>query len=186
MKGTRGSGRVSRGVTAMALLAMLGMAGPAALAQQAKLGFFKNYFVTGDYVAAGVALQQKGVNGIATGRIRIEPSQIPADAEIVAAFLYFQIISTSDKPDPAMLLKDARFKGNPIGDYAFLVSDAGSAPCWSSGGGTGGTGTGGVGRGGPDVGRTGGGRTGVAPRARASVRAPSRASSSPWTSPMQR
>lgn len=137
MKGTRGSGRVSRGVTAMALLAMLGMAGPAALAQQAKLGFFKNYFVTGDYVAAGVALQQKGVNGIATGRIRIEPSQIPADAEIVAAFLYFQIISTSDKPDPAMLLKDARFKGNPIGDYAFLVSDAGSAPCWSSGGGTG-------------------------------------------------
>ncbi len=38
------------------------------------LGFFKNYFLTGDYVAAGVGLRGKGVNGIATGTITIDPS----------------------------------------------------------------------------------------------------------------
>jgi len=54
---------------------------------QGALNYFKNYFVTGDYLAVGVGLQHTGVNGLATGTLTVDPSQIPADAEVVAAYL---------------------------------------------------------------------------------------------------
>ena len=92
------------------------------------LGYFKNYFVTGDYVAAGVGLQRTGVNGFATGTITIDPSQIPAGAELLAAYLYWQTISTSGAPDPSAL-RGAKFKGNDISQSAVLLGKAGSVPC---------------------------------------------------------
>ena len=92
--------------------------------------------MTGDYVAAGVGLQHTGVNGFATGTITIDPSQIPAGAEIVAAYLYWQTISSSGAPDPSVL-RGAKFKGNDISQIAVLLNEAGTAPCWSNGGGTG-------------------------------------------------
>src|SRR5205809_4798846 len=70
------------------------------------LHYFKNYFITGDYVAAGIGLRGKGVNGIATGTINMNAvpcarlvdgtvgtsgcgvaGTVPSD--IVAAFLYW-------------------------------------------------------------------------------------------------
>src|SRR3954451_11832877 len=55
------------------------------------LSFFKNYFITGDYVVAGVGLRGAGVNGIATGTIKV--ANVPPNADVVAAFLYWQEVS---------------------------------------------------------------------------------------------
>jgi hypothetical protein len=112
-----------------------GIAAPTVQAQQG-LHYFKNFFVTGNYVAAGVGLQHTGVNGFATGTITIDPAQVPADAEIVAAYLYWQTISSSGAPE-ASVLAGAKFKKNDISGSAVLISPAGTAPCWSSGGATG-------------------------------------------------
>ena len=131
---TRSTGRHTGRLAAALLLAAALVATPAR-AQEA-LGYFKNYFVTGDYVAAGVGLQRKGVNGFATGNIAIDPAQIPAGAEIVAAYLYWQTISSSGAPD-ASALRGAKFKGNDISQIAVLLDQAGTAPCWSEGGATG-------------------------------------------------
>ena len=100
------------------------------------LSYFKNYFVTGDYVAAGVGMQRTGVNGFATGTITIDPAKIPAGAEIVAAYLYWQTVSSSGAPDPSAL-RGARFKKNDVSKIAILLDKAGTAACWSNGGGTG-------------------------------------------------
>ena len=61
-------------------------------AQQEPLSFFKNYFITGDYVVRGTSLWRKGVNGKAVVDI---PKLGGADgvtpnADLVAAFLYIQ------------------------------------------------------------------------------------------------
>jgi hypothetical protein len=129
----------SRGVARRALAAVIllacACASPAAFAQQG-LKYFKNYFVTGDYVAAGVGLQHTGVNGLANGTITIDPAQIPQGAEVVAAYLYWQTISSSGTPDPSTL-QGAKFKGNDISKVAVLLNPGGGAPCWSSGGATG-------------------------------------------------
>src|SRR5690349_6528627 len=65
-----------------------------------------NYFVTGDYVVGGVGLRGLGVNGFATGTISIPDavqsratgvasSRVPDGADIVAAFLYWQTVESS-------------------------------------------------------------------------------------------
>ena len=99
--------------TAVVLLA-LGLTLLSALPGQAQPGpltFFKNYFITGDYVVGGVGLRGQGVNGLATGSIQI--SGVPADADVVAAFLYWQVVTTTTAgPDSGSLA--VTFKGNPL------------------------------------------------------------------------
>jgi hypothetical protein len=63
-----------------------------------------HYFLTGDYVAVGVGLRGKGVNGLASGTITIDPSQIPAGAEIVAAYHYWETLGPSRAPVAATLV----------------------------------------------------------------------------------
>ena len=57
-----------------------------------QLTFFKNYFVTGDYVVRGVSLWRKGVNGKAEVQIPAlgGADGVPARGDILAAFLYVQ------------------------------------------------------------------------------------------------
>src|SRR5215813_10600561 len=85
-----------------------------------RLDYFKNYFVTGDYVAAGVGLRGTGINGFATGTISLTgvpctsgaayvpcfdaqgqptPGAVPAD--VVAAFLYWETEETATNPSAA-------------------------------------------------------------------------------------
>src|SRR5262249_58902634 len=68
---------------------------PVGHAQADALSFFKNYFVTGDYAVGSIGLRGLGgligTPGIARGAISI--SGVPAKAEIVAAFLYWQVVS---------------------------------------------------------------------------------------------
>jgi hypothetical protein len=135
-------GRGRRLGAAGALLALLMSVAPGASAQQ--LEPFKNYLVTGDYVAAGVALRGTGVNGLATGYINIGDDQVPAGAEVVAAYLYWQVITNSGtppNPDPALI--GARFRGHdlrgpaPAFEPIAVRLGAGTSPCWSDGGATG-------------------------------------------------
>src|SRR5262245_26322907 len=125
----RGARRLASG-----MLLAAAMLGAPAHADNA-LGYFKNYFVTGDHVAVGVGLQHKGVNGFATGTLTIDPAQIPPGAEMLAAYLYWQTISSSGTPDPSAL-RGAKFKGNDISGSAVQLGN-GTPPCWSGGGGTG-------------------------------------------------
>lgn len=91
------------------------------------LQYTKNYFVTGDYQVAGVGLRGKGgADGFATGTITM--SGVPAGADIVAAFLYWQ----SEEPEPLPNLTKGFFNGKAIvGD---VRGNANNAACWSSGG----------------------------------------------------
>lgn len=99
------------GIAAAAMLAMLlvFVFAPAATAQSAAaqpcstpLCLSNNYFVTGDYVVGGVGLRGLGgANGLATGTInipdKVQPNatSVPAGADIVAAFLYWQTVESS-------------------------------------------------------------------------------------------
>jgi len=122
-----------------ALLTLCVIVTPLATAQE--LTPFKNYLVTGDYVAAGVGLRGRGVNGFATGDITIEEgvgaNRIPAGAEVVAAYLYWQTITTRAAPvNPEPAAAGARFDGYDLSQIAVRLG-AGTAPCWSDGGSTG-------------------------------------------------
>ena len=72
------------------------------------LQFFKNYFVTGDYAVAGVGLRGTGVGGVATGQINF--AGVPAGADIVAAFLYWETEESAPSPASA----NGFFDGNAI------------------------------------------------------------------------
>src|SRR5262245_1410271 len=109
------------------------------------LKYFHAYFLTGGHVAAGVDLSpQKAVAGAVTGEIVVEDDPtlegvetVPADADVVAAFLHFELITTSQDMNP---LAKASFRGHPIGDIAKPIGsatlDPTAAPCFSSGGGS--------------------------------------------------
>jgi hypothetical protein len=62
-----------------------------------------NYFVTGDYVAAGVTLRGKGKSGTATGSIVIPAyaqstsGGVPLGADIIDAFLYWETLENTPK-----------------------------------------------------------------------------------------
>src|SRR6266702_4824865 len=69
------------------------------------LGLSNNYMVTGDYVVGGVGLSGLGDgSGFATGTITIPdtgayasgmaPQQVPAGADIVAAYLYWETVES--------------------------------------------------------------------------------------------
>ncbi|MQA30891.1 MAG: hypothetical protein GEU82_13835 [Luteitalea sp.] len=80
----------SRRAVFFSLLPIVILLAPAARvqAQPGNLTFFKNYFVTGDYVVGGVNLRGTGINGVATGTISMDG--VPANADILAAFLYWE------------------------------------------------------------------------------------------------
>ena len=105
------------------------------------LSFFKNFFLTGDYAVGGVGLRDLGVNGIATGSIPI--AGVPADADVLAAFLYWQVAAKGSAGADSGSV-GVTFRGYPLsaaGTEPFgKVLGAGTPPCWSSGGGTGSSG----------------------------------------------
>ena len=73
--------RVILAAAMAALASQLGSSGVVDARQPTPpLQFFKNYFVTGDYVVGGA-----GMNGNGQGTINI--SGVPADSDVVAAFL---------------------------------------------------------------------------------------------------
>jgi hypothetical protein len=129
----RSSGRAgSKPAYATALLTLCLALSATAARADAGLRYFKNYFVTGDYVSAGVALRGAGgSNGLATGQIRITqgtgPGKLPAGAEVIAAYLYWQTVAPSGTPAPSVL-QGAKFKGQDLSQIAVQLG-GGAPPC---------------------------------------------------------
>ena len=99
-------------------------------AQTPPLNFFKNFFLTGDYVVAGTSLWRKGVGGRASETIEV--SGVPAGVDIVAAYLYVQTAEAVQWSG----IDHARFNGVDLGAGTASVAKAlnwGAAtpPCWS-------------------------------------------------------
>ena len=107
------------------LLALSAQTGRAADA----LSYFKSYYVTGDYVIAGVGLRGTGVNGLATGTINV--GGVPAGADLVAAFLYWE----TEESSPTPVAMNGFFDGHAI--VGRLLGNPMNPACWSSGGTTG-------------------------------------------------
>ena len=85
--------------------------------------------MTGNYVVGSVDLApQSAAQGFVTGTIPM--GGVPADADVLAAFLYWETISTADPQ-----VNGATFRGLPL--VAVKTSSAvlnpTTAPCWSSG-----------------------------------------------------
>jgi hypothetical protein len=103
------------------------------------LTFFKNYFVTGDYVVRGVTLRGlgSGTPSYATQPIVASSADtIPSDANVVAAFLYWITVESTTNPSAG----DGFFQGYAIHGLPLTTTDGSTnstPPCWSSGGGTG-------------------------------------------------
>jgi hypothetical protein len=147
---------------AIVIAGLLNAVVPAQTQPPDTLRFFKNYFVTGDYVVGGVGLRgQGGLNGspagIATGWIRT--SGAPEDAaghptaDILAAFLYWQAVTKDGTGNAgvagatfgpwAASLPGTPSAGIPLNTEAGplgKILGTGTPPCWSSGGGTGSSG----------------------------------------------
>src|SRR5262245_54167711 len=111
-----------RGPKMSGLLAGVALALLAHTAQAADaLSYTKNYFVTGDYAVAGVGLRGTGVGGFATGTINM--SGVPAGADIVAAFLYWETVETTPAPSTAKGFFDGKAI---VGD---VRGNASNPPC---------------------------------------------------------
>lgn len=103
----------------------------AAMAQGANpLPFAESYTVTGNYVVSGVDLQpQSKGNGFVTGTIPV--SGVPANADILAAFLYWETIAPT-----TALTHGAQFRGQPVKVWKASTKrlDSNTARCWTGGG----------------------------------------------------
>jgi len=87
--------------SAVKLLVSSGMAQPPS---PNPLLFENNYFLTGDYVSAGVTLRGTGSGGMATGSVVIPnytqsaTQGVPDGADIVDAFLYWETVENTPSP----------------------------------------------------------------------------------------
>ena len=136
---TAGARSSSRAVAIFSLgVAFLLAPAGRAQSQDNALPFFTSYTITGDYNVTSVDLPpQSAPNGTVT--TTLEVSGVPENADIIAAFLYWETI-WSGPPNSAELLKDlkdkVRFRGEPVsGIKSSTRSLVGPfSPCWSNGG----------------------------------------------------
>jgi hypothetical protein len=129
----------TRKLVGFGLLGLLVMAPLFAAAQAPPpddLGFYRNYFVTGDYITGSVGLRGRGdASGFATGTISIpDPNSVPstgvpAGADIVAAFLYWQ---TVEKSQSAFIGQNGFFNGHAI--KGTVLGNPNAPVSWSAGG----------------------------------------------------
>ena len=100
-------------------------------AEAQELNFFKNYFVTGGYVVGSKdLLPQDSVGGMVSGTIPM--TGVPLNADILAAFLYWETITDGVPTSVA-----ATFRGQAIGDFAVRIGElnasTSASPCWTNG-----------------------------------------------------
>jgi hypothetical protein len=137
--------RRSRLMPAAATIALLSVfllaqTGLAQTGTTAPLYFGNNYFVTGDYVVGGVGLRGLGDgSGYAPGIINIPDANwksntgtttgVPPGADIVAAFLYWETVESSQAPYAG---QNGFFRGYPISGV--VLGNPNAPVAWSSGG----------------------------------------------------
>jgi hypothetical protein len=111
---------------------------------QTPLNFSNNYFVTGDYVVAGVGLRGLGVNGYATKQFTMPDANsvpstgVPLGADIVGAFLYWETVESSKTTFAGQngFFRPV-FQGGPATGYPItgvVLGNPNAPVSWSSGG----------------------------------------------------
>lgn len=122
------------GFTLLALVAVLAQSMQAQATSQLK--FFKNYFVSGDYVVGGVGLRGTGgPDGFSSNTYIAIPDPntpamfVPDGADIVAAYLYWQ---TVEKSQSAFAGQNGFFNGYAISGKA--LGNLNAPVSWSAGG----------------------------------------------------
>src|SRR5271165_3215260 len=124
---------------ALLFLACMALLAPSSRAED--LHYFKNYFVTGDYAVEGVGLYATGKSGWATGTITMTAAKdVPAGADIVAAYLYWETVETTPNPSSMNGYFDFDSTGKPYPIVGEVLGNPNTVPCWSQGG-TGGPGS---------------------------------------------
>src|SRR5260221_8979683 len=136
--------RPARATITLGLLLILGFAQSGFAQQTTPLTFENNYFVTGDYVVAGVGLRGLGVNGFAKKQFTMPDANsvpatgVPQGADIVAAFLYWATVESSQT---AFAGQNGFFRpvfaGGPATGYPMtgvLLGNPNAPVSWSSGG----------------------------------------------------
>jgi hypothetical protein len=101
------------------------------------LPFSRGYLITGGYVVGGVNLAPaSGGGGFLTGTINMSGTnhEVPANADILAAFLYWGSVTTNISQAAG-----AQFRGSPLTNVKATSVDLTpeAASCWTSGGGAG-------------------------------------------------
>ena len=129
---------------ALGLLLILGFVHSGVAQTTPPLNFSNNYFVTGDYVVAGVGLRGLGVNGFATKQFTMPDTNsvpatgVPSGADIVAAFLYWETVESSQSTFAGQngFFRPV-FSGGPATGYPItgaLLGNPNAPVSWSSGG----------------------------------------------------
>ena len=102
-----------------------------------QLDFRRGFLITGNYVAGGVDLTENAhpiVDGFSTGTIPI--SGVPAEADIVAAYLFWETITLQSDLSQAA---GVQFRGttldiNDVNTVTRVTENSGATtPCWGSG-----------------------------------------------------
>ena len=131
-------------VLGSAFLLMVGLVQTGFAQATPPLSFGNNYFVTGDYVVAGVGLRGLGVNGFATKQFTMPDANsvpatgVPPGVDIVAALLYWETVESSQTTLAGQKgFFRPVFPGGPATGYPITGAVLGNpnAPVsWSSGG----------------------------------------------------
>src|SRR5262245_51512053 len=139
----RSASRTLRGFLSLVTLAWLAFTGAGIHAAPPPppdaLPYSKGYLITGNYVASGVNLTDQNnpvdPDGFSTGTIHI--SGVPADADIVAAYMYFETITLAAELSET---SGVTFRGEPVLFNDLMAVKKSSQPltgstasCWSSG-----------------------------------------------------
>src|ERR1700756_4824560 len=127
-----------------AFLLLIGFGQPAFSQAPPPLNFENNYFVTGDYVVAGVGLRGLGVNGFATKQFTMPDANsvpstgVPPGSYVVGAFLYWETVESSQT---ALAGQNGFFRpvfpGGPATGYPItgvVLGNPNAPVSWSSGG----------------------------------------------------
>ena len=134
----------ARATITLGLLLILALAQSGFAQQTSPLNFENNYFVTGDYVVAGVGLRGLGVNGFATRQFTMPDANsvpatgVPQGADIVAAFLYWETVESSQTAFAGQNgFFRSVFTGGPATGYPItgvVLGNPNAPVSWSSGG----------------------------------------------------
>jgi X-X-X-Leu-X-X-Gly heptad repeat protein len=128
----------------LTFLLLMGFSQPGFSQTTPPLNFENNYFVTGDYVVAGVGLRGLGANGFATKQFTMPDANsvpstgVPSGADIVAAFLYWGEVESSQTPFAGQngffrpVFAGGPSKGYPI--TGVVLGNPNAPVSWSSGG----------------------------------------------------
>jgi X-X-X-Leu-X-X-Gly heptad repeat protein len=103
------------------------------------LPYTNGFLVTGNFGLGTVDLPNaSSTSGFLTGTINISQAEVPSGSHVLAAFLFWETITSQDPGVGQQQLTGAKFRGLGVDvvNMASATLTGGTASCWSSGGGS--------------------------------------------------